>query len=85
MSLNVISTLRGLPAHEAARLIGCAPTYVKNDNFVNLLNSFDINKKSNPKEAKQQQQQDAMLANQFNMFAGVPGLKDQVQTWLSSV
>jgi hypothetical protein len=57
---------------------------VKNDNFINLLNSFDINKKTNPREAKLQQQQDAMLAGQFNMFAGVPGLKEQVQTWLGS-
>ncbi len=84
MSLNVVNKLRGMPAHEAARLIGCAPSYVKNDNFINLLNSFDINKKTNPKEAKLQQQQDAMLASQFNMFAGVPGLKEQVQVWLGS-
>ena len=85
MSLNIVSTLRGLPVHEAARLIGCAPSHIKNDSFINLLNSFDINKKNSPKEAKMQQQQDAMLAQQFNMFAGVPGLKGDIQKWLSSV
>lgn len=85
MSLNVVSSLRSMPAHEAARLIGCAHSHIKNDNFINLLNSFDINKKSNQREAKIQQQQDAMLAQQFNMFAGVPGLKEDVKKWLSSV
>jgi hypothetical protein len=84
MSLNIVSTLRSMPSYEAARLIGCAPSYIKNDNFINLLNSFDINKKNNPKEANLQHQQDAMLSQQFNMFASIPGLKEQVNTWLAS-
>jgi hypothetical protein len=74
MSLEVVQRLRKLPAFEASSLIGRARQYVKNDDFVNLLNSYDLNNKSN----------DKMLILQFNSFASVPGLKAQVNTWLQS-
>ncbi len=74
MSLEVIQRLRKLPASEAASLIGRSRQYIKNDDFVNLLNSFDLNNKSN----------DRMLILQFNSFANVPGLKAQVNEWFSS-
>jgi hypothetical protein len=74
MSFSVIQTLRAKPAYEAARLIGSASTYITDSNFVNLLNQYDLNSKKN----------DARLSQQFNMFTGVPGLKEQVTKWLSS-
>jgi hypothetical protein len=74
MSLEVVQKLRKLPAFEAASLIGRARQYIKNDDFVNLLNSYDFNNKSN----------DRMLILQFNSFANIPGLKVQVNEWFSS-
>jgi hypothetical protein len=74
MSINVVQALRGKPSYEAARLIGNAPQFIKDNNFVNLLNQFDLNNKKN----------DKLLINQFNMFASIPGLKEQVTAWLSS-
>lgn len=74
MSLNVVQALRGKPSYEAARLIGSAPQFIKDNNFVNLLNQYDLNNKKNDKN----------LINQFNMFASIPGLKEQVSAWLNS-
>jgi hypothetical protein len=74
MSFEVVQKLRKLPGFEAASLIGRARQYIKNDDFVNLLNSYDLNNKSN----------DRMLILQFNSFASVPGLKAQVNEWLQS-
>jgi hypothetical protein len=72
--MNVVQTLRQKPGYEAARLIGSAPQFIKDNNFINLLNQFDVNNKKN----------DNNLINQFNMFAGVPGLREQVKNWLAS-
>jgi hypothetical protein len=74
MSLNIVQTLRSLPAHEQARLIGSAPQYIKDYNLINLLNSYDINNKKN----------DGNLIKQLNMFASIQGMKEQVTKWLSS-
>ncbi len=74
MSLNIVQTLRSVPAYEAARLIGSAPQFISDTNLINLLNMYDLNNKKN----------DAMLIRQLNMFASIPGLKEQVQTWLKS-
>ncbi len=81
MSLNIVSTLRSKPAHEAARLIGLALQYITDNNFVNLLNQFDLNPNSNNRIA---QQNDRRLEQQFSMFAGTPQLRNQVEKWLSS-
>jgi hypothetical protein len=74
MSLNIVQVLRGMPSYEAARLIGSAPQFITDFNLINTLNQFDLNNKRN----------DAALIRQINMFAGVPGLKDQVAKWLAS-
>jgi hypothetical protein len=74
MSLNIVQTLRSLPQHEQARLIGSSYNYIKNDNFNNLLQLYDINNKKN----------DARLISQLNMFATVPDIKEQVSAWLNS-
>jgi hypothetical protein len=74
MSLNVVQTLRSLPVHEAMRLIGNAPHFISDSNFINMLNQYDPNSK----------QKDATLISQLNLFAGIPLLKAQVQNWLNS-
>jgi len=74
MSFEVVQKLRKLPGFEAASLIGRARQYITNDQFINLLTSYDLNNKSN----------DKMLILQFNAFASVPGLKDQVNAWFKS-
>ena len=81
MSLNIVSTLRSKPAHEAARLIGIAPQYITNNNFVNLLNQYELNPNSNNRMAKNN---DLRLEQQFSMFAGIPQLKNEIDKWLSS-
>ena len=80
MSLNIVSTLRSKPAHEAARLIGIAPQYITNNNFVNLLNQYELNPNSNNRMAKNN---DLRLEQQFSMFAGIPQLKNEIDKWLS--
>ena len=72
--MNVVQTLRAKPSYEAARLIGSAPQYIKDYNFVNLLNQFDLNNKKN----------DNNLIKQLNMFSGVPELREQISAWLAS-
>jgi hypothetical protein len=81
MSLNIVQNLRGMPSSEAARLIGTAPQYIKNDNLINLLNQFNYNFNS---KNKTDVQNDNRLIQQINMFSSVPGLKQQVSEWLSS-
>lgn len=80
MSLNIVSALRSKPAHEAARLIGIAPQYITNNNFVNLLNQYELNRHSDNRIA---QQNDMRLEQQFSMFAGIPQLRNQIDKWLS--
>lgn len=87
MTLNIVQKLRELPVHDAARLIGCAPQYISDSNFINLLNQYNLNidkKDKNDKNNKKGAHNDAILAQQFNMFASIPGLKEQVSRWLSS-
>lgn len=81
MSLNIIQELRKMPSSEAARLIGNAPQYIKNDNLINLLNQFNYNFNS---KNKNDVQNDNRLIQQINIFSSVPELKQQVSEWLSS-
>jgi hypothetical protein len=80
MSLNIVSTLRSKPAHEAARLIGVAPQYITDNNFVNLLNQYELNRNSNNRIAEQN---DMRLEQQFSMFGATPQLRNQIDKWLS--
>jgi len=57
-----------------AHLIGTAHIYIHNDQLVNLIQNIDVN---NMKKS-------AHLANQFRLFDGVPGLKQQVNDWIGS-
>lgn len=74
MSLNIVQALRKMPTHEQARLIGSAPQFIQDYNLINLLNLYNLNNKKN----------DATLIQQLNMFANIPGMKEQVARWLSS-
>lgn len=80
MSLNIVSTLRSKPAYEAARLIGIAPNYINDANFVNLLNQYELN----PSNNRMAKQNDSRLEQQFSMFAGIPGIRNLIDKWFSS-
>ena len=56
------------------RLITTAPQYINDAGFINILNQFDFNNKRN----------DGQIAQQFNSFVSVPGLREKVQEWLKS-
>lgn len=56
------------------RLIGNAPQYINDSNFINVLNQYDFNSKKN----------DARISQQLSAFTGIPGLPAKVQQWLSS-
>jgi len=72
--MNVVATLRSKSPGDAARLIGNAPQYINDSNFINVLNQYDFNSKKN----------DARMSQQLSAFAGIPGLHAKVQQWLSS-
>jgi hypothetical protein len=81
MSLNIIQELQRMPSSEAARLIGSAPQYIKNDNLINILNQYNYNFNS---KNKNDVQNNNRLIQQINMFSSVPGIKQQVSEWLNS-
>ena len=74
MVSHVIPTLRSKSVGEQVRIIGSMRTYITNDNFINLFQSYDYNSKKN----------DPMLIAQLSSFSGVPGLKEQIVSWLKS-
>ncbi len=74
MSLRIVETLRRLGAGDAARLIGTAPQFITDSNLINVLNQYDLNNNKN----------DAQLIRTINLFASIPGLKEQVARWLKS-
>ena len=81
MSLNIIQELQRMSSSEAARLIGSAPQYIKNDNLINILNHYNYNFNS---KNKNDVQNNNRLIQQINMFASIPGIKQQVSEWLNS-
>ena len=81
MSLNIIQELQRMSSSEAARLIGSAPQYIKNDNLINILNQYNYNFNS---KNKNDVQNNNRLIQQINIFASIPGIKQQVSEWLNS-
>jgi hypothetical protein len=81
MSLNIIQELQRMSSSEAARLIGSAPQYIKNDNLINILNQYNYNFNS---KNKNDVQNNNRLIQQINMFTSIPGIKQQVSEWLNS-
>jgi len=74
MVSNIVPTLRSKPVGEQVRLLGSIRMYIKDTNLINLLQNYDYNDKKN----------DRMLSSQLSSFSGVPGLKEQVDSWLTS-
>ena len=74
MVSGIVATLRSKPIGEQVRLLGSVRTYIKDTNLINLLQNYDYNDKKN----------DRMLSSQLSSFSGVPGLKEQVDSWLKS-
>ena len=74
MVSNIVPTLRSKPVGEQVRLLGCIRMYINDTNLINLLQNYDYNDKKN----------DRMLSSQLSSFSGVPGLKEQVNSWLNS-
>jgi len=64
---------RETPASRA-HFIGKARDYIKNDNLVNLLQNFDVNNMN----------ANVRLGIQFLSFEGIPGLNQQVTSWMNS-
>lgn len=74
-SLVLTAFTRASPV-ERARLIGTARNFITNDAFINLLNNIDVN------DSKGSQIRSVCV--QMRAFIGVPGLQEQVETWLNS-
>jgi hypothetical protein len=74
MPLNIVQTLRSKSAGDAARLIGTMGNFITDTGLINTMNQFNLNDKKG----------DARLVLQVEAFAGIAGLKDQVDKWLKS-
>ena len=74
MPLNIVQTLRGKSAPEAARLIGTMSQFITDTGLINTMNQYNLNDKK----------RDSSLILQVEAFAAVPGLKAQVEAWLKS-
>ena len=61
---------------ERAALIGRAPRYIQNADFINLLNGLPINARRGAELVA--------TVSSLRAFAGIPGLADQVAAWLAS-
>ena len=76
------STFLGLRPAERARLLGSVRTFVTNDAFVNAVSGLNIND-SDHKNARNRDNI-FFVAAQLQAFNEVPGLAEQVKTWLRS-
>ena len=74
MPLNIVQTLRGKSGAEASRLIGTMGSFIKDTNLINTMNQYDLNNKK----------KDPSLILQVEAFAGIAGIKEQVEAWLKS-
>ena len=74
MPLNIIQTLRSKSAAEAARLIGTMGNFITDTGLINTMNQYNLNDKK----------RDPTLILQIEAFAGIAGLKEQVDAWLKS-
>ena len=55
-------------------LIGSSPKFITNPDLINLIHQYDINNRT----------KDELLSQQITMFLYLPGIKDQIEKWLSS-
>jgi hypothetical protein len=74
MAFNIIEILHTKSKSELIHLIGSAPKFITNPDLINLIHQYDINNRI----------KDELLSHQMNMFLYLPGVKDQIEKWLSS-
>jgi hypothetical protein len=74
MPLNIVQTLRSKSGAEASRLIGTMSQFITDTGLINTMNQYNLNDKK----------RDPTLILQIEAFAGIAGLKAQVDTWLKS-
>jgi hypothetical protein len=72
--MNIFETLTRLDSSGRAQLLGRAQTYITNADFLNTLNSIDVNRKETI----------VRTCSMLRAFEGVPGLRAQVAAWLRS-
>jgi hypothetical protein len=76
------STFLGLRPAERARLLSSVRTFVTNDAFVNAVSGLNINDTDHTNSQKRDNI--FFVSAQLQAFNEVPGLADQVRTWLRS-
>jgi hypothetical protein len=74
MPLNIVQTLRSKSGAEASRLIGTMGNFITDTGLINTMNQYNLNDKK----------RDPSLILQVEAFAGIAGLKGQVDAWLKS-
>ena len=74
MPLNIVQTLRSKSGAEASRLIGTMGQFITDTGLINTMNQYNLNDKK----------RDPTLILQIEAFAGIAGLKAQVEAWLKS-
>jgi hypothetical protein len=82
MNAQVVNKFVASPSYVRAQLIGSSRNFIKDDNFNNLLQNIDINNvdiKNGNKPTSIH-----FIGRQLAAFNGIPGLADQVASWLSS-
>ena len=72
MDQTVRTAIAGVHAVTRAQRIGAASRYITDTNFLNLLQTIDINKPA------------TFNYSLFAAFTNVPGLKEQVKKWIQS-
>ena len=72
--MNIYETLIRLDSSGRAQLLARAQNHIKDTNFLNTLNSIDVNRKETI----------ARTCSMLRAFEGVPGLRPQVAAWLRS-
>jgi hypothetical protein len=70
----IIPALRAKSVGDQARLLGSIRHYINNDNLINLMQNYDINNKN----------KDKLLSSQLSAFSGIPGIVQELNTWLNS-
>jgi hypothetical protein len=75
--MNIVTILRSKSANEFEQLLNRAPTYITDNNFLNLINNFQVS----PIDNREARQTDTLLQQQFD--TGSAQLKNQIEKWLS--
>lgn len=72
--MNLFEKLIRLDSAGRARLLVRAPSYIHDTNFLNLLNSIDINRSETI----------SIVCAQLRQFEAIPGMRAQIAAWIRS-